>query len=150
MTKPSSVAYQYTYGQQQQATPGAAAGHVNYPAMSQQGAPAPFQPQPPPNSGTFAVGTPAYYVDPAQQQLSYSDSPSCMGPQLFLFVFGWLLAPFWFVGAMLPACSPLGNGERGLWIANIVMSIVSFTLAIIIATTLPILKYGMHGDGGTT
>ena len=74
---------------------------------------------------------------------------SCIGPQLWLFLFGWLLAPFFFVGAFLPLCVPLKPGERGLWIANLTMSVVSFTLAIIIATMVPIMKYGMHGDGVT-
>ena len=165
--KPSSVAYSYAQqpaaaaaGQQQQGAAGGAGSHVNYPSMpgalqQQQGAfypssaahPGPLPPQPNYNN-TFAVGTPAYYVDPSSQQQSSVDS-CVVGPQLWLFIFGWLLAPFFFVGAMLPACVPLKPGERGLWIANLVMSIVSFTLAIIIATTVPIMKYGMHGDSTT-
>ena len=153
--KPSNVAYSYAQQPQQ----GAAATGGYYPSMppqqqqqqQQQGTPFyPSQPPPPPPppNNTFAVGTPAYYLDPAQQQ-QQAQMDSCIGPQLWLFIFGWLLAPFFFVGALLPACVPLRPGERGLWIANLVMSIVSFTLAIIIATTLPIMKYGMHGDGVT-
>lgn len=146
--KPNSVSYSYAQQPQQ------GAGHVQYPSMpqQQQGGGAPLYPSqpppPPPPSNTFAVGTPAYYLDPNQQQQSQMTESCVVGPQLWLFVFGWLLAPFFFVGAMLPACVPLKPGERGLWIANLVMAIVSFTLAIIIATTMPIMKYGMHGDSG--
>lgn len=158
--KPSSVVYSYAQQPAQHqgaASPAPAAGHVSYPMGSggvpqqqqQQGAPFyPSQPgPPPPPNNAFAVGTPAYYVHPYHQQQSHLDS--CVGPQLWLFVLGWLLAPFFFVGALLPACVPLRPAERGLWIANIVMSMVSFTLAIIIATSMPIVKYGMHGDGVT-
>jgi hypothetical protein len=154
--KPSSVAYSYG-GAQAQGAPPAAAGQVQYPTTTmstqQQGGgafyPSSQPPPPPPPTNTFAVGTPAYYVDPSQQyqqQQQQASMDSCIGPQLWLFVFGWLLAPFFFVGAMLPACVPLKPGERGLWIANLVMSIVSFTLAIVVATTVPIMKYGMHGN----
>ena len=155
--KPGSVAYSYAQQPQQQqgGAPAAAGGYVNYPSsmpQQQQGAPAyPSQPPPPfpPPNNTFAVGTPAYYYDPAQQQQQQAQMDSCIGPQLWLFIFGWLLAPFFFVGALLPACVPLKPGERGLWIANLVMSIVAFTLAIIIATTVPLMRHGMHGDGVT-
>jgi len=150
--KPGSVAYSYAQQpqQQQQGAAAATGGYVNYPSsmpQQQQGAPV-YPSQPPPPNNTFAVGTPAYYYDPAQQQ-QQAQMDSCIGPQLWLFIFGWLLAPFFFVGALLPACVPLKPGERGLWIANLVMSIVSFTLAIIIATTMPLMKYGMQGDGVT-
>ena len=123
--KPSNVAYSYGQQQPQQQGAAGAGSYVNYPPMppQQQGrAPAYGGPPPPPNN-TFAVGTPAYYLDPAQQQ-QQAQLDSCIGPQLWLFIFGWLLAPFFFVGALLPACVPLKPGERGLWIANLVMSIV--------------------------
>jgi len=151
--KPSQVSYSYA----QQPAASNAAGSVSYPTMPPTSSQQPQPPPPPPPQQAFAVGTPAYPQNPYGQQQpppQYSGQIGCCSdaclsyPQVWLFAFGWIFPILWIVAAFLPLCFPLqGTGERGWWIANMIMAIVGFTLALVVAITVPTLSVVRDGGG---
>jgi len=81
-------------------------------------------PLPPPGPVPFD-GTAAY-----QQPGSLAPLPfGGIGYQLPLFLFGWLFAPLWFVGAALPACGRRDPRERCAWSLNVCMSVAALVVA---------------------
>lgn len=155
--KPSPVTYSYA---QQPSNAAPAGGNVSYPSIpassQQQQQQQSAQPPPPQQQQhAFAVGTPAYYPQQQpqqqypyqQQQQYYCCSEACFSlPQMWLFAFGWIFPFLWIVAAFFPLCVPLQNGERGWWIANLTMSIISFTVALVVAIMVPTMAV-VHGSG---